>query len=44
MLHTFQLGICIYVLEGLFSEKKARVVAQKKGSKYLDKVKGTAGI
>jgi hypothetical protein len=30
MLHTFQLGIYIYVLEGLFGEKKARIVAQKK--------------
>jgi hypothetical protein len=31
MLHTFQLGIYIYVLEGLFGEKKLSVVAQKKG-------------
>jgi hypothetical protein len=31
MLHMFQLGIYIYVLEGLFGEKKASVVAKKKG-------------
>ena len=30
MLHTFQLGIYIYVLEVLFEEKKASVVAKKK--------------
>jgi hypothetical protein len=30
ILHTFQLGIYIYVLEGLFGEKKASVVAKKK--------------
>jgi hypothetical protein len=30
MLHMFQLGIYIYVLEGLFGEKKASVVAKKK--------------
>jgi hypothetical protein len=36
MLHTFQLGIYIYVLEGLFGEKKASVVAKKK-RKRMDK-------
>jgi hypothetical protein len=29
-LHTFQLRIYIYVLEGLFGEKKASVIAKKK--------------
>ena len=35
MLHTFQLGIYIYVLEGLFGEKKASVVAQKKRKRVV---------
>jgi hypothetical protein len=35
MLHTFQLGIYIYVLEGLFGEKKASVVAQKKSKRVV---------
>ena len=34
MLHTFQLGIYIYVLKGLFAEKKASVVAKKTRKRY----------
>jgi hypothetical protein len=40
MLHTFQLGIYIYVLERLFGEKNASIVAQKKERESLDNVKG----
>jgi hypothetical protein len=39
MLHTFQLGIYIYVLEGLFEEKKASVAAKKKGKEWQNSVK-----
>jgi hypothetical protein len=35
MLHTFQLGIYIYILEGLFGKKKVSVVAQKKGKRVV---------
>jgi Plavaka transposase len=35
MLHTFQLGIYIYVLDGLFGEKKASIVAQKKRKRVV---------
>ena len=30
ILHTYQLGICIYTLDGLFSQKKTSVGAQKR--------------
>ena len=35
MSHTFQLGIYIYVLEGLFGEKKASIVSQKKRNRVI---------
>jgi hypothetical protein len=37
MLHMFQLGIYIYVSEGLFGEKKASVVAKKGVAKQREK-------
>jgi hypothetical protein len=39
ILHTFQLGIYIYVMEGLFGERKPVLLPRKKGKEWENSVK-----